>query len=371
MKKLIQLVLLFVILIETGIAQNLDTIVSGKNYIDAFNFYNQGRYEDALNILNGPHAIYNDVYDQNWIILKGQTFLEMKDALAANKEFTKLIKYYPNYQPAPHVYQEDLYTNMRYIAVSPGTSIGAKVARTFPIFTTKKVYSIFDSTNYDAPYKMIKGYCYAFYIQENLKGNFALVLDYAYNKVGYNRKLTRKGINNFDLKYSEIIYNNELGLSLKKYILKDDSKLLLGRNISPILHNGTGPYLSIGGYYSKMRQAQANVELNYQSTNIQTQFIETKNLTRNNIDVKEMRNKKIYGISAAVGSSLTIKQVVVSLEVKYLYATTHLTNSENKYENTELIYNYYYVDNDVTYSRIDVSLSLAFILHYNVKSKFR
>jgi hypothetical protein len=120
-----------------------------------------------------------------------------------------------------------------------------------------------------------------------------------------------------------------------------------------------------------MRQAQGNVELNYIYTNRFTQDGEPKNLTRNNVDVKDMRNTKRFGINAALGSSFTKDRFVISVEAKYLYDLSHLTNPEKRYNNTELLYNYYYIDNDVSMSRIDVSLSLAYIFNYKVKSKIK
>ncbi len=372
MKRIIILFSLFLVLTFQGFGQNsrLDSIKTSKDYGVALELYNQGKYEAAKKILISQHISYSTEFDQNWFILLAQTYIEMKNYEEANKELVNLLKCSPNYIPPPNIYQDDFYANLRLIAVQPKLSIGVKAARTYPLFSTEKTYSVYDSTAYDTPYKMLKGYCYSLYLQHNFNANFALTLDYSYSKFGYKRTLTRSGVDNFELKYSEIIYNNEIGISLKKYLLKDNSKLLLGW-VGPILHKGSGPYFSIGGYYSKMRQAQANAEVNYIYTNRSFQSTEPKNLTRNNIDVKDMRNTKRFGLSAALGSSLTIDRLVISLEAKYLYDLTSLTNPEKRYNNTELLYNYYYIDNDVSVSRIDVSLSLAYILSYKVKSKLK
>jgi hypothetical protein len=364
-----KLLLLFLTLfIKTGVyCQMLDSVAT---YNDALELYNQGRYDEAEKLFKRKHVFYNLINEQNWKILEVQTFIEEKKLSEANKVILQLVKSDPNYLPIEGIYQEDFYTLVKNISVHPTITLGAKAALSFPIYKVAKVQTVYDSTNYDSPYKKINGYCYSIYLQGNIAHNFAFVLDYSYAKSGYKRKITRDGVDNFELKYSEVIYSNELGISLKKYLLKDDSKLFVGPR-SPILHKGSGPYLSIGGYYSKMRQAQANAELNYLYIERQNQYTEPKNITRNNIDVKDMRNKNRFGISGAIGSSLTIDRFVISLEGKYLYDLTELTNPEKRYANNELLFNYYYIDNDVSMSRIDVSLSLAYILSYKVKSKIK
>ena len=367
MKKTLFIILIFFRFFQFGYCQNIDTIA---NFNDAQELYNQGRYDEAEKLFKQKHIYYNETNEQNWKILVAQTFIEEKKLSDANKVILQLVKSNPNYLPIEGIYQEDFYTLVKNISVHPTITLGAKAALSFPSYKVIKVQSVYDSTNYDSPYKKLNGYCYSVYLQGNIAQNFAFVLDYSYAKSGYKRKINRDGVDNFELKYSEVIYSNEIGLSVKKYLLKDDSKLLVGAR-SPILHKGSGPYFSIGGYYSKMRQAQANAEINYLYTNRYNQYIEPKNLTRNNIDVKDMRNTKRFGLSAALGSSLTIDRFVISLEAKYLYDLTSLTNPEKRYSNTELLYNYYYIDNDVSMNRIDASLSLAYIFKYKVKSKIK
>ena len=119
-------------------------------------------------------------------------------------------------------------------------------------------FTITKAPDYAANYKRGKGYCYSAFLQRNFPYNLALNFDYSYSKTAYERVLKRVGKDNFLLNYSEVIYSNELGLSVKKYLYKTD-KGAFSLLSSYVKHPGRGPYISAGGYYTKMRQAQANV----------------------------------------------------------------------------------------------------------------
>ena len=208
-------------------------------------------------------------------------------------------------------------------------------------------------------------------IQYNFYRNFALVGDFYYSKTSYQRSLTTNGTNAFNLKYSEISYSNDFGLSLKKYIYNVDHYPLYTLSGARTLGGGFGPYISFGGHYSQLREALGNIELNYLVKDRQTPFIEGQKISSSKVDVKNMRNSGRWGIDMAVGSSLKLKRALLSIEVKYLLDFTTYTNSANRYNNSELLYNYYYIDNAVTLSRLNISISIAPILHYSVKSKLK
>ena len=162
--------------------------------------------------------------------------------------------------------------------------------------------------------------------------------------------------------------------SAKKYLYKTDRGYFGTKqelNNSYAKHPGRGPYISAGGYYTKMRQAQANVDLNYDYYDPQIQYSHQVNSTKNNIDVKQMRNTKRFGLTAAIGSTMPIKRILISLEAKYLYDLSILNNLSERYSNPELLYEYYYIDNNFSVNRLDFSLSLAYILNYNIKSKIK
>ncbi len=367
MKKGLKLLLMFFLLGESTFSQIADSAVS---YNEALELYNQGHYEDVLKSFTQNHRNGNKISEQNWRILVAQTYLELKMVPEANKTLVQLLKSNPNYLPIEGFYQEDFYTLVRNILVRPRFSMGGKVGRAIPTFTINKVYSVYDSTDYAAPYNKANGYCYSIFFQENFNHNFALVLDYSYSKYGYKRDLMRQGVDNFALKYAEVIYSNELGISVKKYLFKNNKLKFIGP-VSPIPHRGSGPYITLGGYYTKMRQAQGNIELNFLAKDTAGRYINAKNFKLENFDVKDMRNTKRYGFTAALGSSYTLDRIIISAEAKYLSDFTRITNPDKRTSNDELLTNFYYIDNDVSMTRIDVSVSLAYILGYKVKSRLK
>lgn len=372
MKKAIVLFLLFSVSLSKLYSQN-------SFYSEALEAYNNGQYSTAINFIGNPE-LYKfrgaNLIREKAFILKAQSFIELEDYKNASTTLIKLLESNPIFTPTPNLYQEDFYTYFNSIRVKPIILVGVQMGMSYPIYFSTKSYSVYDSLDYSAAYKRNKDKgtkCYAggAFLQWNFYGNYALVGDFGYSKTSFKRILKREGIDNFELNYSEISYSNEYGLALKKYFYSLDQHPLLVLLGGSRIGGGFGPYLSLGGHYSHLREAQGDVELNYLYTDRQSHYTEAKNLTRNNIDVKNMRNSTRWGIDAALGSSLNLKRGLFSFEVKYLYDITPYTNSNNRYSNSELLFNYYYIDNNVSISRLNVSISFAPILKYSVKSKIK
>jgi len=219
MKKATPFLLLFNLLYSIAYCQFFDLTSAQDNY-------NNGYYDIALNFLTtqGKEAKAFSKLPKSdkekALILLTQIYIEMQDYPEANKALIRLYKNNPNYKPTPGLYQEDFYRYAETINARPVFSAGVKAGISFPRFNSHKVYSVYDSTDYSQLYKAQWGYCYTGYLQSNFERNFALTLDYSYSKMGYQRTLKRNGVDNFELKYSEIIYSNEFGLSLKQYFFK-------------------------------------------------------------------------------------------------------------------------------------------------------
>ena len=83
-----------------------------------------------------------------------------------------------------------------------------------------------------------------------------------------------------------------------------------------------------------------------------------------------MRNKNRKGVVLGGGFTYKVKNYLITADAGYRFDIgKHLINSKKRYTNQDVIFNYYYIDNDVTLKRMDISLSLAYIFKYSIKSK--
>jgi hypothetical protein len=90
----------------------------------------------------------------------------------------------------------------------------------------------------------------------------------------------------------------------------------------------------------------------------------------NNLNSMSRRNKNEYGLIYGGGVMYKIKQVDIAIDVKYYKSYANITNEDARYNNQSLLYNYYFIDDDIQLSNLTISLSLFYNLNYQVlKSK--
>ena len=172
--------------------------------------------------------------------------------------------------------------------------------------------------------------------------------------MGYERTITGIDVNKPVLNYSEVLKSFETSLYIKKYFF----------------HKQFKPFVYAGGYFSDLTKATADLELTYKLKDNITPDVDNYYLSQNNINVLNMRNTKRQGVISGIGISYKTKNILISADASYrMDIGTHLTNSTNRYKNEQLLYEFYYIDNDVNLSRVDVSLSVSYIFKYSVKSK--
>ncbi len=195
---------------------------------------------------------------------------------------------------------------------------------------------------------------YGMFAEYQFYDNISVMAEGSFSKMGYKRTIEGSGNLGLSIKYAEVMKSFESSLICKKYFL----------------HKQFRPFVYLGGYMSNLNSAIADIELTYKLKDNITPDVDDYYLSKNNIDVLEMRNTKRGGIVSGGGISYKTKNILISADACYrLDIGNHLTNSNNKYKSEELLYKYYYIDNDVNLSRVDISVTVAYIFKYSVKSK--
>ena len=83
-----------------------------------------------------------------------------------------------------------------------------------------------------------------------------------------------------------------------------------------------------------------------------------------------MRNKNRQGIILGAGVSYKMKNFLISADAGYrVDVGKHITNSDKRLKNNDLLFKYYYIDNDININRIDITLCVSYIFKYSIKSK--
>jgi tetratricopeptide (TPR) repeat protein len=84
------------------------------------------------------------------------------------------------------------------------------------------------------------------------------------------------------------------------------------------------------------------------------------------LDAKQRRNKMEYGLLAGVGTIKKIGPINLALDIRYYFSYANITNKGNRYNNSNLLYGYYYIDDDLRLNNLAISLSFIYSVNYKV-----
>ena len=76
-----------------------------------------------------------------------------------------------------------------------------------------------------------------------------------------------------------------------------------------------------------------------------------------------------YGFATALGFRYNIGQGYLNANIMYLYSMVSITDPANRYNNPELLYAYYYLDDDIHLHNLSFSIGYSIILDYKVIRK--
>lgn len=324
--------------------------------IEAEDLYRAGKYDDAVQLLNTAmnECKFSKREKEDAYIILAKSYLEKENYLEADRLLVKILNNDPNFKLKENLYQEDFYSYYSRIHIRPLFSAGVKLGTNIPQYAIKKLNTVYNSADYSKAYKPSLGYMYGMFAEYQLYDNISVLLEGSFSKMAYKRTIEGSGNLGLLIKYSEALKSFESSLMCKKYFL----------------HKQFRPFVYLGGYMSNLNTATADIELIYKLKDNITPDVDDYYLSKNNIDVLEMRNARRGGAVSGFGVSYKTKNILISADAGYrLDIGKHLTNYENKNKNEELIYKYYYIDNDVNLSRIDFSITVAYIFKYSVKSK--
>ncbi len=322
---------------------------------EADEMYREGNYDNAIQLLKTAFKeckLSKREKEDAYLIL-AQAYLEKEQYTEADQLFIKLLNNDPNFKLKDSLYQDDFYTYYNRIKIRPLFSAGLKLGLNFPHYAIKNLYSVNNANNYSLAYKPEVGYSYGAFAEWQFHNNISFVTDNDFSKMGYSRTINGSDVNKSILNYSEVLKSFETSLYVKKYFL----------------HKQFKPFVYLGGYYTHLNNATSNVELTYKLKDNITPDVDDYYLNKSNVDMIGMRNTNRFGAISGIGVSYKTKNILLSAAASYrVDVGKNLTNSANRYQNEDLLYTYYYIDNNVNLSRVDITFSVGYILKYSVKS---
>ncbi|TAL61827.1 MAG: SPOR domain-containing protein [Bacteroidetes bacterium] len=318
---------------------------------DAEALYNNGSYEECLALLDKGFkdcGFSRREKEDAWV-LRAKVNIEKDKVPDVQQALVRLLRINPNYKPLEGAYQEDFYSYFSKIKVRPLLSTGIFAGPALPVFKTLKTYSVFDSVNYSSPYRSLPGNQEGIFFELAFMKNISITSAFSYTSYAYKRHLERGTV--YFLDYKELLHYWTVPAYLKFFFTCKK----------------INPYFIAGGSYSKLLKSTAELSLQYTSQDALTGIIDEFTSGASGIDQKPYRVNFYTSILFGAGCSYRIKNFLFSAETSYSLGRNNIMNPDAEIRNTDLIYKFYYIDNAVKIDLVTTKISVAYILHYQVK----
>lgn len=156
------------------------------------------------------------------------------------------------------------------------------------------------------------------------------------------------GFDKFRLKYSEKLTYLELPVTVK-YILRPGQRLRF--------------FGSMGFFSGRILFSDNSLE----SFNIES----NEKFSLNNFSSMERRIKMNYGLFTGLGIYYKLRNGQFNFETNYYRNLRRVNNATTRYAYSDLVYNYYYADDDLVLHNLTMNVGYSFFLKYKIYHKNR
>jgi len=315
--------------------------------------YESGNYdlvisqlENGLKTCNLSHAD-----KERALVLMIRSQIEKDNPEQTDQLVYRLLTLSPNYS-LPDPAKASTFNNalLKY-NVRPLLSIGIRGGVNFPYAHIERIYSVLTSADYARKYSSRPGVTAGIHVELEFYKNLSLCLDPAFTRISYNRNIT--GEQNWNLKFTETMSSVEQSFALK---------------YTYPVHSFRFGILS-GYVFQSISKAQADVDLKYTAYNAITETFDPYQSAANKIDLKSvgLREKNFNSVMLGLTAGYKTGNTVFSLGVQYYYSKDNLVSSDHRYDSRELLFDFYYIDNDFDINQLMFRAGIDYIFFHKIR----
>jgi len=261
----------------------------------------------------------------------------------ATEQMLKFLKFKPDYRltDADPLEFEDLYNEFR---TTPIISVGVSVGINSVFVKVLSNYYLFDKTNVSQNYATKYGYSIG------IKANRLLFKN---NELDFECSL-RQSSYTFNCNYYQFTQ-----VSMTENMMFLDLPL----SVVHIFGKKTfAPFIQIGAAFSYLVGDNASLLRSY-FDGVHT------DITGSAINVISQRNQFYYQPFVAAGIKYKVGRGNLYANIKYNFGLANFVNGGSRYNNSELIFKYFYVDNDFKINTFSFNVGYLFSFYKPVKLK--
>lgn len=265
--------------------------------------------------------------------------------ILAEETMEKLLNYEPEMKPNVLIDSKEFITLFESYRTIPLYSIGITAGVNYSQIKLLTEFGTYNTDVYDGTYSSPDfGFQVGLNADYLIKNNFYVNVEalFSNNKFNYITDLNEFSTLEFKESQSKLLIPLTISYHLGKRRLK--------------------PTLKIGGYGA----------FNF---NTSSEFIRTytdnsqSNITGPRVGMSSMRNKITYGLIGSLGVKYKVKEAYWFLDASYALGMRSSVNPSERFSNSELIYEYQYVDDDFQMSNILISIGYKRLFYKPKKLK--
>lgn len=326
-----------------------------QNLKQADEFYNAGDYDNCISILESSlnKCSFSKKKKEFAYELLTKAYLEQDNLLNANQSVIGLLKNNPYYETKENAEHEDFEILVEKFDALPVLSVGLRNTLMKPSFKTTKVNTVLESVDYGSAYQANKTVLLYYAIAEyGFKKAYSINADFINYKLSLNRTLTNN--KTITLSYLENSSFIEIPVYFKKYFF-------LAKNVSL--------YSALGAGYLRTTKANATIGISYVTEDIYS-GVQSQYTSQESFDVLTQKSSNSYEWLLGLGGGFRFRGLGIFIDARYTGGLSSLNNSANRYQNSNIVTNYFYVDNAVKMNKYEIGVSISYTLK-NVVKKVR
>lgn len=338
----IRLIILFVFAIFTLQAQD-DCTVKLKQ---AEEFFDDGKIETISSLLVEclKSGFSKDEKIRAYKVIINSYLFEDKLNLA-EENMLKLLKLEPELKINKTVDPAEFVNLYKTYKTLPTYSIGIVAGVNLSSVTVNEAFGVHNVSNQTFNYKSSgMGYQFGLNVNRNITSNL---------QVGFSVNIIQ---NNFE--YTDSIFSF-VHVSFVEKQTRIDLPLSVYYSFGKKIFR---PYITVGANTGFVISASSTATRSYTDNS-------HKDITGSDIDLKEYRRNVNFSALAGVGAKYMIKRGYFFFEAKYLYGLLNQVNTNTRYTNPELIYKYYYLDNNFKLNNLMISVGYMYSIYKPKKKK--
>ncbi len=308
----------------------------GDNLISAKKLYEEGKLDDAINLILPCSQTESAVQWQAYKLLT-KAYLAKQDDINARNAAVRMIELHPTYEVNPRYDSKGFINLLKSIDVIPKLSFGLTIMYG-PNITLPRVTKLYTPAIYDKTYSNKGGFQLGLVAGYNINLNHGFGFNMIYNVKNYQVNYDWSG-NSYDI--SESLRYIDFPL-MYRYSFSTNKPVRFS-----IL---AGPYASVlvNSHNNIIAKNEAvSSELPHYGSNVR-------------------RKKLAYGGLIGLGLNIKSKKGHFSLETRYSRSISNITEESSRYDNSLLMYDFVYLDDDIQLDYLSLSVGYHFYINYKV-----